>query len=202
MKLIEHRVNDWKPGNIHGAYAAEIDVHVCDDGILRAKHNPSGNEFEPVTVEDMLLHSDYEHFFVDIKQNLDLYYLQKIVDTFGDKLIGIFDVPFPSSYYAYKAGLPMFSRISEYEMPYKMLGNIWLDPLEAQNVFRYASLFNKAKYDTWENWAKTNFIIACPSLHGINVSKCIPVWQWAMKHEQIFGIVTKCVDECRKVIND
>ncbi len=198
MKLIAHRINDWKPGNIHGAYGAEIDVQVCDDGRLRAKHNPSDNQLPPIPIEEVIDHSGYERFFVDIKQNLDIYYLRKIVYAFGDKLIGLFDVPFPSSFYAYKDNLPIYSRVSEYELPYKMLGKVWLDPLESYNIHKYASLLIRAKYQAWDS-IKT--IVACPSLHGKGLSECVPVWRWASKQKEVFAIVTKHIGECRRITN-
>jgi len=191
MKIIAHRVNKWKPVNI-GVYGAEIDVQISHDGKIRAFHEP--NESRPGELGMIFDHSGYERFFVDIKQNLDVEWLKKIVKAFGTKLIGLFDVPHPSAYYAHQAKLPVWDRLSEYESVRGHGGarskKFWLDPLRSWNPSAYGGLLNQVPKDG-------KVILCSPELHGRRGAMIEDCWGWARDRiqkkgdDRIFAIVTK-----------
>lgn len=187
MKIFAHRQNDWKPGNEHGIYGAEIDVYITDRGEIVAKHDPCFNEVSPVKVSAIVEHAGFDKFFVDIKQNLDLDFLEKIMDAFGDKLHGLFDVPMPAAYYAMREDLPIYQRLSEFE-PRLDLGNkYWLDPLMWCTSQKYHKLLS-----TVPDGGKV--IICSPELHG--QTTIVEVWHWIKerledKDSRIEGLVTK-----------
>ena len=125
MLVIQHRVNSPLSlgTNLYHLKSkfVEVDVHIKYNGEVVVKHSPDDRHSE-LPIKDYFKAMEYPYlpnhvdkYFVDIKQNMDVYYLKKIVNIFGDKLLGLFDVPFPSSFYANKAGLPIYRRISEYE---------------------------------------------------------------------------------------
>jgi hypothetical protein len=194
MKIFAHRQNDWKPGNEHGVYGAEIDVQVSDRGEIVAKHDPCFNPVPPVKVSYIVENAGFGKFFVDIKQNLDLDFLEKIVDAFGDKLHGLFDVPMPAAYYALRANLPIYQRLSEFE-PRLDLGNkYWLDPLMSCTSWKYQRLLS-----TVPDGGKV--IICSPELHG--QTTIVEVWNWLLerledKDARIEGLVTKAPDRALK----
>jgi len=192
MKIIAHRVNNWKPVNRFGVYGAEIDVQVSNDGKIRAFHEP--NESRPGELDMIFDHSGYDKFFVDIKQNLDVEWLKKIVKVFGNRLLGLFDVPHPSAYYAHEAKLPIWDRLSEYEAVRGHGGisskKFWLDPLRSWSPGAYGGLLNQVPKDG-------QVIICSPELHGRRGDMILDCWEWARNRvqvkgdERIFGIVTK-----------
>jgi hypothetical protein len=190
MKIFAHRVNDWKPGNIHAAHGAEIDVQIADNGDIVAKHDPCWNQVPPILVKNIIENSGYDKFFVDIKQNLSVKFLEQIAVAFGDKLHGLFDVPYPSAYYARHLGVPIYQRLSEFE-PYLNLTNMfWLDPLMSCTCDKYDKLLHGLPKDS-------KVMICSPELHGqITVPA---VWDW-LKYKlkegdsRIEGLVTKAPD--------
>ena len=192
MKIFAHRQNDWKPGNIHNAHGAEIDVQFTDNGEIVAKHDPYWNSVPPVSVSNIVKHSNYDKFFVDIKQNMDIKYLEMIVEAFGDKLHALFDVPYPSALYAIKAGLPVYDRISEFEHPLNLTQGVWLDPLMACFSSKYEALLGRLD--------KNNRAMICsPELHGQG-TQIIEVWGWIKDKleagdPRIEGLVTKAPDK-------
>jgi hypothetical protein len=186
MKIFAHRVNDWKPGNIHGIYGAEIDVQFSDTGKIVAKHEPYGNQVPPIPIENVLKHSGFDKFFVDIKQNMDTKYLQKIVDLFGDKLHALFDVPYPSMFFCIREQLPVYGRISEQESAIDGVKGYWLDPLEDTSLDKYTSLLAQVPHNS-------KVIVCSPDLH---LEPFHDVWEWLQFRinsgdTRIEGIVTK-----------
>ena len=194
MKIFAHRQNDWKPGNEHGVYGAEIDVQVTDRGEIVAKHDPCFNQVPPVKVSAIVEHAGFDKFFVDIKQNLDLDFLEKIMDAFGDKLHGLFDVPMPAAYYAIRENLPIYQRLSEFEPYLNLVNKFWLDPLMSCTAWKYQRLLSSVPKDG-------KVIICSPELHG--QVTIVEVWHWILerledKDTRIEGLVTKAPDRALK----
>jgi len=202
MKIITHRVNGWSSTNEFDVYGAEIDVQVCADGRIRAFHEP--DEIRPTNLLTIFEYSKYKRFFVDIKQNLDIRWLKHIVATFGSKLIGLFDVPFPSIYYAHQAGLPVWDRLSEYEAARGCGGirsrKFWLDPLKSWSPGTYGGLLHQTSKDS-------KVMICSPELHGCRKEIVDDCWGWMQRRidngdERIWGIVTKRPSEAKEFFNE
>lgn len=197
MKIFAHRQNDWKPGNEHGVYGAEIDVQITDRGEVVAKHDPCFNLVPPVKVSAIVEHAGFDKFFVDIKQNLDVDFLEKIMDAFGDKLHGLFDVPMPAAYYAIREDFPVYQRLSEFEPYLNLVNKFWLDPLTSCTAWKYQRLLSSVPKDG-------KVIICSPDLHGQKYSsQLIEIWNWIKdrledKDERIEGLVTKTPDRALK----
>lgn len=197
MKIFAHRVNDWKPGNFSKCYGAEIDAQINDVGRVKAQHDPCGNQIPPIDVDIIIKHSGYDKFFVDIKQNMSIEFLKMIVEAFGDKLHALFDVPMPSAYFAMRAGLPIYQRLSEFE-PCLGLGNkYWLDPLVSYTECKYEFLLSKIL-------PGGKVIICSPELHG---HKATEVWNWIEeklqnKDSRIEGLVTKSPDRAMRFFKE
>ena len=190
MKIFAHRQNDWKPGNQYGIYGAEIDVHISDRGEVVAKHDPCANPMPPVSVKHIVNHSGYNNFFVDIKQNLDVDFLEKIVRVFGKRLHGLFDVPMPSAYYAIRENLPIYQRLSEFEPYLNLVNKFWLDPLMSCSAYKLSFVPNDGKV-----------VICSPELHG--QATIVEVWDWILNRledndSRIEGLVTKFPDRALK----
>jgi len=203
MKVLSHRQNDWKPVNKSGIWGAEIDVQVCDDGELRARHDPDPGAYYSGDIDIIFDHSDFERFFVDIKQNLDIKWLKRIVEKFGHRLIGLFDIPFPSAYFARIAGLPIYARLSEFEPVVRLFDSFWVDPLVSQKYTTHARLITSTDKNH-------KIIVACPSLHGHDLEASRNVWETFVNLETmkdkdwgvIEGVVTKFPLEAMEFIND
>jgi hypothetical protein len=191
MLVIQHRVNVIYTE--HSAQYAEVDVQVADDGSLVIKHNPDDY---PVSLESYLKWSKFDGYFVDIKQNMDVKYIKYIAEAFGDKLLGLFDIPMPSVFFTPHLNLPIYLRVSELEPYNKNFRHIWLDPLKSYSPSRYGGLLNLLPHYT-----DIQVIVACPSLHGKTMRECKEVWEYLKKHN-IQGIVTKHVKECTKIFNE
>jgi hypothetical protein len=187
MKIIEHRVN--KPiVDIKTPYA-EIDIHINKHGDVVVRHEPIDEDY--YSLDEYLCISKHEKFFVDIKQNLDVDYLKKIIEEFGDRLLGLFDLPLPSAYYAAEAGIEFYGRLSEFEPVSHLTNKYWVDPLRTQYLLDYLNLLEDLDGDCCA-------IICCPSLHGHNLGFCKPFWHWLKfenKWDIIEGIVTKYPNE-------
>jgi len=184
VKVIQHRYNDpLKP--LHSKYV-EIDVHVAENSTLIVKHDPDDNVRYRASYMAKL--EGIEGFFVDIKQSLDIQNLKRIADNFGDKLIGLFDVPFPSAYFARKAGIPVYGRISEFEPIERLFDRFWIDPLTSWNYKRYVDLLKTTDQNH-------KVIIAAPSLHGhgpeIDIKVALALMNVLGRFGQVEGIVTK-----------
>jgi len=198
MKIFAHRVNDWKPGNYTGAHGAEIDVQFLNDGRIVAKHDPY-HGLPPGNIANILEYSGYDKFFVDIKQQLEVKHLEKIAYIFGDKLHGIFDVPFPLQYYASRTNLPIYQRLSEWEPASNLTGRYWLDPLMACSSWKYQKLLSTVK--------KGEKVMLCsPELHGQSCN-IVDVWMWVEERlkdgdERIEGIVTKLPDRALEIFKE
>ena len=200
MKIFSHRQNNWKPRNELGLYGAEVDIQVCDDGQLRTKHEPAF-DINNIELSIILEYSGYEHFFVDIKQNLDVKWLKLIHKTLGDKLFGLFDIPFPSAYFAAKENMPIYARLSEFEPTSYLFDKYWVDPLDSQTKHIHSTLITSTE-------AHHNLIIACPSLHGHTLAECLIVWDILINLQNhqykrwgnIDGIVTKFPQEASKLL--
>ena len=183
MRIIQHRYND--PNDSLYAKSVEIDVHVIENGSLAVKHDPDSigvraSYFAKNT-------PNIDGFFVDIKQNLSVPHLKRIVGTFGKKLLGIFDVPFPSAYFATKAGLPVYARLSEFEPVQMLFDKFWLDPLVSWTPKKYLELFGSTS-------THHKVVVAAPSLHGHSCATDIRVAQALERADvcsQIEGFVTK-----------
>lgn len=189
MLIIQHRVNELEIP-VYSKYG-EIDIHLNFYDELHVNHDVQGPGWK---LENFFEKTEFEKFFVDIKQNLPVEDLQRIVEIFDERLIGIFDVPFPSAYYAMKAGCPIYFRRSEYEPMHSEFDKYWLDPLTRWDPNIYASLLPH----------KGEVIIACPSLHGRLTKECREVWNWIRRVDdsRIKGIVTKHVKECGEILNE
>lgn len=202
MLIIQHRAN-----SLHHAVlsdAAEIDVHLTESDGFIVKHNIDECGWE---LSSFLERTRYKKFFVDIKQNLEVEHYRRLVKLFGDRLIGLFDVPFPSAYYAEQAGLPIYHRFSEVESPFgtgfaEFRGGfrpnkIWFDPLMAQDDCQFGMMFLPPH--------NVKMIVACPSLHGHPFDSCIKVWNFIRERTyklNIEGIVTKHTTEAQEFFND
>ena len=200
MLVIQHRANGllrhWS-NTAPAVGIAEVDVHIDMYGEILVKHNPNEPGYK---LSYFLKYSKHEKFFVDIKQNLPVPLLLKIMRAFDKRSIGLFDVPMPSAYFLAKEGVNFYSRLSEYERPEGLTNRYWLDPLETWDFKTYKHLIHSLQ-DT------DRTIIACPSLHGQPLSVCQRLWKWIKVevqiggHDRIEGIVTKHVEECEKVLN-
>lgn len=186
LKIIAHRVNHWNVRNKHGVYGAEIDVQVMNDGTIKAVHDP--NDWRPGSISEIFDYAGYYKFFVDIKQNLDVRFLRRIVDLFEDRLIGLFDVPWPSAYYARRAGLPIWERLSEYEPVRGKCKRFWLDPLRGWHSSKYERLLKQVPRGS-------KVIVCSPELHEESQSsELISCWGWIkdnVANGRIYGLVTK-----------
>jgi len=193
MKVIEHRVNLPKQATI--TPYAEIDIHVGEHGRLVVKHDLEGKGWD---IGRYIHESSHEKFFVDIKQNLDVVHYQMIINQFGERLLGIFDVPFPSAYFASQAGIEFYGRLSEFELaPMRLVNKYWVDPLSEWDDKMYRRLTYSVGYGA-------EVILACPSLHEKGIADCDEVWKWMrdthMK-DRIEGIVTKHPKEFMEVFH-
>lgn len=195
MLILAHRVNDFIPGNTTSADGAEIDVQVCDDGVIRAKHDPCWNQVPPLRVSTIIEKSGYNKFFVDVKQSLKPVFIKLIADQFGDKLLGLFDIPMPSVYFTPSLRLPIYIRVSELEPYNRNFNKVWLDPLKSHSPSRYGGLLTLLP-----SHSQVDVIVACPSLHGKSLRECKQVWSY-LKNKNIQGIVTKHVEVCREIFN-
>ncbi len=196
MLVIQHRSNDISKACL--SEYAEIDVQINHKGKPIVRHNPYGDY---VRLDMFINLMKYDKVFVDIKQNLDVKDLKKIVEECGDKLIGLFDVPFPSVYYASHWRWPIYHRVSEWESGYPIYGpsKYWLDPLENYHVEKYQIL-----YDGIQNRSQgfDQIIVACPSLHFEPIDSSIKIWEWMKDKKSIQGIVTKHVAKCREILDE
>jgi len=188
MLIIQHRANNLIDPITSDV--AEIDVHIDTCGDIIIKHSVDEPGWD---LDEYLLSSKHKKFFVDIKQNLDVEYYKKIEEEFGDRLIGLFDVPFPSSFYANKERLPIYRRISEYESnDTNFYTRFWIDPLLSWGPEKYSTLISR-------NIMYGKIIVACPSLHGQPIEVCKKLWRYLEQRKDIEGIVTKYVDEFRRI---
>lgn len=201
MKIIQHRVDgDSKSLSPY----AEVDVHINHFGHVVIGHDPDDliNYDEFTYVADV--YDKHDKFFVDIKQNLPLKHLKKIVDVFGNKLLGIFDVPWPSAFYAQKDKIaPIYHRVSDYESPFPFGSAFWIDPIGTNFApFDY----DRILINTFIAIAgrSSKFIVACPSLHGYDLKATVSVWEFIRAAQKIGqeiaveGIVTKFTEEAKE----
>lgn len=197
MLVIQHRANELTIPITSDA--AEIDVHIDTYGDIVVKHDPDASGWK---LDYFLSCTKHKKFFVDIKQNLSIHYYKKIIEAFGNRLIGLFDVPFPSAYELAWNNVDFYARLSEYEMaPVKLTNKFWLDPLANWDELTYSYLLHSLL-------CEDKVMICCPSLHGRPIEECRVIWDWmknqtlVAKHDRIQGIVTKHVEEARSVLND
>ena len=180
MLVIQHRAN--LPYAKAYTDVAEIDVQIDNRGNVVVGHNPDGVFFE---AEVFLKHSRFKRFFIDIKQNLPVGHLMKIMRTFDNRSIGLFDVPMPSAFFLDRAGVNFYSRVSDVEPVINSLTNrYWVDPLCVWSAPMYEAIASQIVN-------KQNAIVACPSLHGQDIEKCKEVWSWLKEDGRLQGIVTK-----------
>lgn len=188
MLIIQHRANNLTDPVTSDI--AEVDIHIDMNGDIVVKHDPSDSGWQ---LDYFLACTKHKKFFVDIKQNLSVDYYNKIIEEFGDKLIGLFDVPFPSSFFANKEKLPIYRRISEYESnDTNFYTRFWIDPLLSWGPEKYSILISR-------NIMYGKIIVACPSLHGQSIEVCKKLWRYLEQRKDIEGIVTKYVDEFRRI---
>lgn len=200
MLVIQHRANELSTSlesNI-----TEIDVHLSDQWGWTVKHDIRSQGWR---LDYFLDKSESNKFFVDIKQNLSINHYVELVKLFGDRLVGLFDLPMPSAYFATSSklfNLPIYLRVSEFEFPNKLSNKYWIDPLCSQSAVRHSMIFNKIR-DMHEN---PRVIFACPSLHGKELPQCKSVWNWiknmsSLDKRFVQGVVTKHVAKCQEIIN-
>lgn len=203
MKIIQHRCNlpflPLKMLGIQPEYV-EIDVHIDNRGNVVIKHNPDDDSY-PVNGFNSYLGcmQGIKGFLVDIKQNLPVEYLERIVKAFGSRLLGLIDVPWPSVYYARQAGLDVIGRVSEYEQPNRIFDRFWLDPLESWTCDEYMDLLDDIQCDTGGS-----AIIAAPSLHGGTEQHDVFLMEKLIEHDDdgvIEGIVTKYPKVISELVN-
>lgn len=205
MIFIQHRLNSplrIGPNVKLPSTFAEVDVHISYKGQVVIKHNPDDRSGE-WPVEEYLASMEKKGltgYLVDIKQNLDVKYLDRIAKAFGSKLIGLFDIPWPSLHDALrKTTLPIYCRVSEYEPFHTSYPGVWLDPLMLWTPSHYVSLFRHI-----EAQGAPNIIVAAPSLHGHRKEMDLKVMRRLLDEDSkgnlklIKGVVTKHVDYLAK----
>jgi len=186
MKIIQHRVNEDGYWARPRAKYAEVDIQIDTNGDVVARHNPE----DPWRGWGFQYLPRWSGFLVDIKQNLSIEHLQRIVECFDNKLIGFIDVPFPSVYFAAtRAAMPIYGRYSRYEPFNALYRRLWLDPIGYPLPLEYYELMDRVP--TWIE----DVIIAAPSLHGESCQEDIAVCRYAKKFKNISGIVTKYPEE-------
>lgn len=192
MIIIEHRRNDIAYGA--NTTHAEIDVQINHKGEVVVGHDLWGKTLK---AEFFLKYSAHKKFFVDIKQNLPIEKLQLIADVFGDRCIGLFDVPFPSAYFAVKAGLNVCGRISEFEPINHLFSKFWVDPLASQGSV-LTDLFCRTQ-------PNHRLIVASPELHGHGIERAFEAWdaiklklEWPNVGGNPVGLVTKFPREAKE----
>lgn len=178
MMILQHRANNLaKPVKTN---YAEIDVQIDATNQIVVSHELWT---EGAQVDYFLDNSRYEKFLINIKQNLDVKDLRRIVNKFYKRSLGLFDVPFPSAYYAVKAGLKVWGRLSEYEKLNRLFSRFWVDPLVAQTPDHFLTLIAQAD-------PNHELIIASPDLHGASFDNVLSVWE-ALKCERNNDIVVR-----------
>jgi len=198
MQILAHRI--LKPSKEYEA--VEIDVQVDEGGAPVVWHDCT-NLLIGKTLHTYMEQSAARSIFVDIKQNLPVEQLRNIVDVVGDRLLGLFDVPFPSAYFARKEGLPIYARLSEYEPVNRLFDSFWVDPLAAQTFSTHAHLITSTD-------PHHKLVVACPSLHGHHLEYSRDVWRTFKRLNEstgrrqwgnILGMVTKFPLEARSFLN-
>jgi len=192
MKVIEHRIN--LPSTEPITPYAEIDVQLGERGLFLVRHDITDSG--PYLFQ-YLRESKHESFLVNVKQSLSITHLSRLIEEMGDRLIGLFDVPWPLMYYASNSNYPVYCRISQYEPPNWLTCKYWLDPLGFEEPGTYNVLYEVIR----ETQAYNEIMVCCPSLHHYELDKCKEVWEWMKDKEQIQGIVTKYAEECREYFN-
>lgn len=193
MFLVEHRVNF--PLKIIKSDYAELDVQIDQYDQLVVRHDPDG---DGILLDWYLEKSAHKKFFVDIKQNMSTRYYERMVAAFGDRLLGLFDVPYPALHYITKAGLPVYHRLSEAEVANES-AYYWLDPLVSQELPTFKSLLKSTP-------SYAQIILCCPSLHGANWREVENFLSWVKlemllgQGQKIQGIVTKEIERARQII--
>lgn len=190
VKIFQHRVNsiNWQGVPQYSDYA-EVDIQIDNRGRVMAMHNP--DEPYPMYVEQLL--GRYKGFIVDIKQNMPRYYFDKIATTFGEKLEGFIDVPYPCVVEV-RREYKVFERYSEYESP-KCAEQYYLDPLKSWNE-SYKELMD----DISCLGSPNQTIVAAPDLHGVAAVNSLQVIDALIKeYPQIYGVITKHPVEMAKL---
>jgi hypothetical protein len=209
--VVQHRVNDHKQEKL--ADFAEIDVWLCDNGQIRLKHDVvESNGAPPILLSDYLARATFNGYFLNIKQALSFQQLNRILKEFKnpEMVRGVFDIPFPliTCYASIEA--PVFKRVSEWEGWYPSLPvmGVWIDPLKSYDAAKYLKLFGKAHENST---LPSRFYFACPSLHGLPINECEPIWRtisvinyYGKPIAECFevGIVTKHPREAREILGD
>jgi len=197
MLVIEHRANFLTEPE--KSTLGEIDVHILENGKFAVKHDIYEGGW---ILEHFLKHSMHDRFFVDIKQNLKVGVYERLIETMGDRLIGLFDVPMPAAYFLAKKGVKFYERLSEFENPTALTDRFWLDPLANQVVPHFERLL-------WETTANQKFIYASPELHGCSMLEAANAWgslkafvSGKNRFAKLEGIVTKYPEEFSKIWAD
>lgn len=198
MKIIQHRVNDILGLNKQTNYA-EVDVWIDGTGKVLCHHEP---DEDIKTYPALLMRKRFEGFFINIKQSLSIPNLSKVMAAFEDKVIGLFDVPWPQALEAHYHGCPVYFRLSEYEAPPPGAGLIWLDPLMGNSGNNYLDLISQVPIDG-------KVIIASPELHGRSFEASQNVWRYIKSCLEkeisiglIEGIVTRYPKQAAEIFND
>jgi hypothetical protein len=195
MIIIQHRANYLRDAHCE---AAEIDVQIDRWGEVVVGHDLWSGPFK---ANFFLKHTEHQKFLIDIKQNLPIEKLQLIADTFGTRSMGLFDVPFPSAYFAIKEGLNVWGRLSEFEPVNHLFSKFWVDPLASQGEI-LSDLFCRTQLNH-------KLIIASPELHGHSLEFAIETWdaiklklQWPGAGGKPVGLVTKFPKEAQEFFNE
>lgn len=190
VKFFQHRVNhlNWTGTPQYSEYG-EIDIQIDNLGRVMAQHDP--DEKYPIYVEQLL--DRYKSFIVDIKQNMQLCYFDKIAAAFGNKLEGFIDVPYPCASEV-RRKYKVFERHSEYEKN-SCAEQYYLDPLKSWDE-SYKELMEEISCYGSPN----ETIIAAPDLHGVAAVNSLQVISDLIKeYPQIYGIITKHPVEMAKL---
>jgi len=195
MLIIQHRANSLSDSVTSNC--AEIDIHLDVYGDLGVKHDVCESGW---ILQSFLERTGYKNFFVDIKQNLSTKDYLRVIEIFGDRLIGLFDVPMPAAYFLSRDNIPFYARLSEFELPDTLSTRYWLDPLTKWDGTIHNALLTMLA-------PRNRVVVACPSLHGQSVEKCENVWSLFSLWDKtegapiIEGIVTKHVLRCQEFFN-
>lgn len=182
MIVVQHRVNN--PLDKLYTDFAEIDVYV-DGNTPIVCHNLGDYK---CYLEDYVETSKASKFFVDIKQNLSVEQFKRIDELAGHRVLGYFDVPYPSVYYLRE--YPIWYRFSEFEPQMDNSNSLWVDPLVSQTKNKMLSMLAMAHPDS-------RLMIASPELHGNSKKEVLDTWDGIKFFKQrnkgagIFGLVTK-----------
>ena len=197
MLVIQHRAN-FPPTNAKTA-VAEIDVQIDNQGRVVVGHNPDGIFH---TAEFFLKHTKFKKFFIDIKQNLPVEYLHKIMATFRGKSIGLFDVPMPSAYFLTRSGAAFYQRLSEFEPVQYLSNKFWLDPLSYQDPEAFLNVLRRTQQNQ-------EVVFASPELHNNSFEEAKRVWlalriynYHNRNNAKIAGVVTKYPEEFTEFWNE